>query len=226
VRRRWCRRAIVAAGVAVCVAFVWLWLSFQRIPGWYRPVRLGPDDETRIRREATAWADHVSDRIVNRREFTIEVSEHQINEFLAALPEVMPEARRYWPAWLVDPAVVVEEGGLRIGVKVTRPYWSCIVSGRMTAAVSDDGPSIRLAVGDLRCGGLPLPDGLARRLASSAVAAAGSSGASGARTGPHASDVLERTWINRLTWPNGRRPIQIIAIESGGGMVRVVVRPL
>ncbi len=217
-RRRW-RRAALAAALLSVGAFIWMWLAFQRIPDWYRPAQLGPDEGDRIRREVTAWADDVSRRIVHRDEFAIEISEGQLNELLAGLSEVVPDARHRWPAWIVDPAVVVDKGSARFAARIQRTYWSVIVNGRLAVTLGED-RSIRLAVSELRLGALPLPDGLARSLAEAMLGSVDPNRASEGIEG------LEWRWRNRITWPNGRRDIEITGVELGEGELRVGVRPL
>lgn len=247
-RRRRRRRIAAAAAAALLSLAAGLYLAVEYIPAWYVPVELADTDLPRVRRQSGQWADDVGDRMVRGERFTVELAQRECNEFLAALPDVVPEARQAWPESVRRPAVCFHPGGVRLGAQCGNRGWQAIVSADLSVAVSDGGDYLVVTLDEARGGALAVPAWLLRRVVDPALAplqateARAQAGAEGTR--PAAGSESPRSWLrtldgaltadalldgvrvrNRFTWPNGRRRFHVAAIEFQDGGVRVTVEP-
>jgi len=230
-------RALSLALAAGLIALIALWLAFQYKPGWYRPIVLDDAGIQRAERQAVAVADDVGDQMVEGRPFRVVLQDRSVNEWLAALPHVWPDARDALPPELTEPVVRFEDGCIKVGAHYAAGGWRTIVNMGLTLGVSADGTTVEIALNGARGGSLPIPRSVLDRV----FAQLSRSPPVGQDKPRHAADVLasalreieslddlfEGVRIdNRFVWPNGDRPFRIESIEIDNGQLRLRIEPL
>ena len=240
-RNRTTRRRIrLGLGIVFIVAalmLVTLWLVFQHRPGWYRPEVVTETVLQQARTTSAAAADRVSKRIVEAETFEVRLTAGMVNQWLAALPHLWPDARRSIPPEISDLAVHFEDGRVRIGALYAKDGWQAIISVGLIPAVSGDGHAVTVTLDDARGGSLPVPRMILEEILQRVQQGAGRVGANpdpdagtlesaleGLRS---VDDLFDGVRLrNRFVWPNGRRPIRIAAIAADNGELRLQIEPL
>lgn len=230
---RWVSLAMAMVTAAILVV---LWMKFHRIPAWYVPVEVSVEDLPRIRSESSRWADDIGDKVVRRRSFEIELHEFTVNEFLAALPDIAPDADRYLPREVLDPCIDLRDGEIHFGARLVQEAWQCIVTLAIAVQVTDDGRYLAVALRDVRGGSLSIPQSLLQRVvgplledAQKALQRGRSSNvwSEAFRDVDSVGKLYEGVRVrNRFTWPNGNRRFRIESITVLDGVVKVVIDPL
>jgi len=235
------RRGWIASAILTPIALIGTWLAFQHKPAWYQPVRLDEEGYQLARRDAVATADAISDQIVQGKAFEVVVLDRSVNEWLAALPRVSPEARRAMPPELRDPAVRFTPERIRVGAHFEKSGWQAIVSVDLALRVSPDGINLTIALAAVRGGSLPVPRAIVERLLGPLLERARRRH----NDNDNDDDDADSTWgttfdnlrstdqlfngvtiRNRFVWPNGRRPFRIESIRITDGQLRCRLQPL
>jgi len=236
--RRLARRTALLGAILAPVIFIGFWLAFQHKPAWYQPVRLDEQGYQLARREAVATADSISDQLVQGKEFELVLTDRSVNEWLAALPRIWPEARQSMPDELRDPAVRFAEDRIRFAAHFDKNGWQAIVSVDLFVRVSDDGTSVTIALAGARGGSLPVPRAVIERLLRPLIEHTRSSGKNhdadattpwdAAVKSVRSADQLFTgvSSRNRFVWPNGKRPFRIVSIRTANGELRIRLQPL
>ena len=233
------RRGCIASAILAPVALIGTWLAFQHKPAWYQPVWLDEEGYQFARRDAVATADAISDQIVQGKAFEVLLTDRSVNEWLAALPRVSPEARRALPPELHDPAVRFTDERIRVGAHYEKSGWQAIVSVDLALRVSPDGINLTIALAAVRGGSLPVPRAIVERLLGPLLERAHR------RHRDHDDADADSPWgttlhdlrstdqlfngvtiRNRFVWPNGRRPFRIESIRITNGELRCRLQPL
>ena len=236
--RRVARRAALLGAILAPVTFLGLWLAFQHKPAWYQPIRLDEQGYQHARRDAVAMADSISDQLVQGKEFELVLTDRSVNEWLAALPRVWPEAKQSLPDEIRDPAVRFAEDNIRFAAHFDKNGWQAIVSVDLFVRVSDDGTSVTIALAGARGGSLPVPRAVIERLLRPLIEHARSSGKNHGTDATSPWDAAVKsvrsvdqlftgvTSRNRFVWPNGKRPFRIASIRATNGELRISLHPL
>ncbi len=234
---RFIRRTALVALLLGLTGLTALWLTFQHKPGWYRPAVLDSAGLRRARRDATNTMDFIGDQIVRGEPFDLTLSERSVNEWLAALPHVWPEAARQLGTEFTDLAVDFYAGVVRVGGHFSSKGVRVIASVGLILEKTDDGRYLRIALIGAHGGSLPLPhvvlESLLERLLRHARAM---------KRDPHATanpliralgeaESCEDLFLglrvgNRFIWPNGRRAFRIADIEISDDLIRLRIEPL
>ncbi|MBI3836042.1 MAG: hypothetical protein HY287_17075 [Planctomycetes bacterium] len=158
--RRWLRRILWLAP-AISISFLlFLFLAFQHKPGWYKPARIDRNDADSlqaIRREATNRLDEFGRKLVEGRRFEITISDAAINNLLAVLPDVWPDAAERIPREIIEPAVAFENGEARVGAILDSRSWQFVAGARCAISVSSDSSVLLLTLDGVSGGSLPIP---------------------------------------------------------------------
>ena len=235
--RRRIRLGLGIAFIVSAVVLVTLWLVFQHRPGWYRPEIVTETMLQQARTTSAAAADRVSKRIVEAETFEVRLTADTVNQWLAALPHLWPDARRSIPPEISDLAVHFDDGRVRVGALYAKDGWQAIVSVGLILAVSGDGDGITVTLDDARGGSLPVPRMILEEILQRVRQGAGRAGANPELDAGTLESVLEGLRSvddlfdgvrlrNRFVWPNGRRPIRIAAIEADDGELHLQIEPL
>ena len=228
------RRACILATSIGLVGLAVFWLTFQHKPGWYRPVTLDPAGLHQARRDATNTLDSVGDRIVRGEPFDLVLSKRSVNEWLAALPQLWPDAASRLGSQFTELAVDFDSDDIRLGALYTRRGWRVIASVDLKIAVTQDGRFLQITLPRLRGGSLPLPrrllesllDPFLRQGRASPSAGAGAFDPIVGEIGLGDEPVVGMHLRNRFIWPNGRRALRFASIEVKSGELRLRIEPL
>lgn len=228
-KKRWLRWMVISALSVVLTVGV-IALAFLHRPGWYQPVMA---DETTIQQaqiQSARMADTTSKQMVEKRDFAIQLTDGMVNEWLAAMPMLWPEARRWLPPEVRDPAVAFDAGEMRIGVHVERAGWRVIASAALAAEVSEDRSTIRVALRGVRGGSLPMPEGVVESLWQRLLSAVRRGRVEGLQIAAPAESanesIHEMTIRNHFIWPNGERPFRITQLGAEKGVLTIGMEPL
>lgn len=238
------RRGIAAALVTGPCLLVVLWLMFQHKPSWYRPATLDEAGLERARGEATGVADDVSDRIVQGEPFDLVLRDRAVNEWLAGLEGIWPDAQHVIPPELSNLATRFDGDRVRLGALCAGGRVRVILNAAFSVRVSDDGRNVAIALTGARSGSLPIPRAVLDRMLNPLLSQQHSrdvrsrtAAASGkAQPTPLESslddvrsvdDLFEGVKVrNRFIWPNGDRPFRIDSIKIDNGELHLRIEPL
>ena len=227
--RRWARRVFRAWLVTVPVLLVAGWFTIHHRPGWYRPPDLDDDGLQRARRESANAADDFGDRLVLGGEFEVTLRASALNEWLAALPHVWPDAQRVFPPEVSELAIHFLPELAQVGAHLSRSGWEAIVNADFRGSLSSDGQSLIVEVVAARVGSLPLPRFMVQPWLARLTARTDESGLSSGGSG--ADSATPRTsgrfrFRNRFVWPNGERPFRIQSIRMTDSELHLQIHPL
>lgn len=236
---RWRRRLKIAlpigAGVAT-LTLVALWLSFQHIPAWYRPARLDEEGVRRAQRTAAAAIDSTSAQLVKRQPFEVVLEDATVNEWIAALPESVPELTESVPPEWDGFAVSFDHQRIQIAAHYHKDGWEAIVSLALSVRVEEDGSTIQVGLDAIQGGSLPVPRLVLNRLLSPMWEAARSRRSDDPASSALLSAIRSAGSIdalfdgvelkNRFVWPNGDRPLRIDSVRIDGGKLTLKLTPL
>lgn len=227
--RLWLRwMGICALSVMLVIGVIWL--TFQHRPGWYRPAAADEPTIQRAQTESAALADETSRQIVERKDFEIRLTDRMINDWLAAMPVLWPEAREWMPPGVRDPAVGFDDGEMRVGVFVEREGWRVIANASVAAEVSLDKSTINVMLRSVRGGSLPMPQGVVEALWERVVSGVRRGRIEGlhsaAGEGSASESAHELAIRNRFVWPNGERPFRITRFDAEDGVLTIGMEPL
>ncbi len=231
---RFKRFAFVAAG-GLFIAAAGAWLSFQRIPPWYRPLWLTRAQAETVREEAERTFEMASSKMVAGEPFSVSFSEQQINDMLSAQNVIWPAALAFLGQQLTYPCVDIEPGHMKIGLRWRRGEIQTVLHDRLELRKTDG--TLTLTSAGARAGSLPLPASMIwehfvdRR-------AEGNTTHLAAQAAPSKPDTLSDA-LHRLVvageslslagvfyWPNGDIPFTISDLELQQDRITVSVLPL
>ncbi len=231
---RFKRFAFVAAG-GLGIAIAGAWLSFQRIPPWYRPLWLTHAQAETVREEAEQTFEMASGKMVAGEPFSVSFSEQQINGMLSAQQVIWPAALSSLGPQFTDPCVDVEPGYIKVGLRWRRGEIQTVLNNRLVLREADG--ELTLQSAGARAGSLPIPAStiwerfVDRPATESAAYVAG-------QPAPRRADTLSAA-LHRLLvageplsldgvfyWPNGDIPFTISDLELQRDRITVSVLPL
>lgn len=247
-RRRWVRWLVGGfAGLLGLAGAVLIGATYQ--PGWYRPASVTPDDFRTIRNELPSFGSAIGTYLERGQPFRIELTDEQINRWLAARGEIWPSLRRALPAEIQDPAIAFLPGEVVVGARYERKGMSSVVSLAATLDVEDSGSAIVIRLGGIYAGLVPVPQMLVEPVAKKALAKALRSNwprlskytqvgdvnlAEQLRIGPdqlagyiRKRDFTQTRLPSHWVWPNGKFPFYVsnLQIEQGKLLIDIVPTP-
>jgi hypothetical protein len=201
--------------VGVLLAIL-LW-ALGRVPSWYRPLHLSPEEFGRVSDELAEANNHFARRLFERSTVTQRLTQQQINEWLI----VSDQLKRWLPDELSDPMVVIRSDRIVLAA-VTRVWgMEAVVSIAFRPIVEPHEVRLELLgaeVGSLRFKPQSVEDFVRERLGSAAQRPA--------MNGLSVQEVvLGATVANRFRWPNGGRHFQIERVELEPGRLTIRVLP-
>ncbi len=231
---RFKRFAFVAAG-GLGIAIAGAWLSFQRIPPWYRPMWLTRAQAETVREEAEQTFEMASGNMVAGEPFSVSFSEQQINDLLSAQQVIWPAALSSLGLRFSDPCVDVEPGHIKVGLRWRRGEIQTVLNNRLVLQKADGELTLKSA--GARAGSLPIP---ASTIWEHFVdrPATGNASHVAAQPAPRQADTLSGA-LHRLLvageplslagvfyWPNGDIPFTISDLVLQQDRITVSVLPL
>ena len=234
--RRLVGRSLTVALYLFPLAAVSLWLALAYRPGWYQPPTLSDADLVRAHSSAISRIDFVSDRIVAGMPFEVELTERELNEWLAILPNAWPAVLDKLPPEIRHPVVRLGEGSMLLGMHYSRSGWQSILSVSVTLSVASNGESVQVQVTEVHSGAVPVPGFVVDRILGLSPEGGEGQPASEPRSSPNGAEVMAAShdrivhrsfdYPNRFIWFNGKRPFRIAALTVEPGLLRLRLDPL
>jgi len=164
--------------------------------------------------------------MVKGKPFDIVLDQQQLNEWLAAMPVLFPQARNEIPDWLRESAVSISSDMLRVGVRYDKNGWRAIINVGLQLSVSPNGESIVLTLSEAHGGSIPILQSTLKNILSGMIDQ--SSDESSALLGQNQSidDLFTGLNIeNNFLWPNGRRAYRIESITFHNDKIKLRIDP-
>ncbi len=238
------RGLLVAAAVAAAAAVV-LYVLACRVPGDYRPARLGPAARDAAMREFRRRLMDFQNAGQTNRPFDWELAERDVNRYLAAMDEIAMQGgaepgsvrRALERIGLAEPAVAFTEDGAKLMVRLTRR--NKIATVLLGFEFTED-ERLRIRIDGVRIGQLPLPASVVREKVGAfrrAVVARleRENGDAESPASPDTSKALRRIVAaidgepidTTLTWRlTSRKRVRIDAVRTDAGGLALHVRPV
>jgi hypothetical protein len=222
----------VVVGLAVLVTGTSLWLMFQHIPSWYRPVVVVPfsDADQRVKNDWVGANNKLVGGLTNGQAFEFAVEQDRLNAWLGARECSWQRSREWLPPALSDPFVLIERDGLRVAATYRSGGVKTVVSARLQATVEAGGVRIRLD--EVAGGSLGVPESWVRErlaLLDGRTWPVGSKSPYqiGGPALPPLSGLfqgvrLPDTWV----WVNGQWPFRIVGVRFEPGQLVLSLKPL
>jgi hypothetical protein len=206
-----------------------LWLLFQHVPAWYRPVQVAPDSAHQIRNDMLRAQDDFAGLLARSDSpFEYRVTQDQLNAWLAAREDIWPLAREWLPAGVSEPFVVIAPEGVRVAATWSRDSIQTVVSADL-AVRADDG-AIHLKLQAVKSGSLPVPADWLRQLLAGLRAdfrEARLDVPGRPARGARPADLFDGVSVpNEGTWWEPRRRLRVIGLRLEPGAVTLTIRPL
>jgi hypothetical protein len=162
-RRRLWRWIAGGLGTLLLIGLFAVWMLFQHIPDWYKPVRIPPARQQQVKNDAVATVDALSQALRDSRApFEFRLTQDQLNAWLSERVALYPFSRDWVPPSVKDPVVLIEPGSVRIGVTYSDGGLNSVVSARLSAEARARSLFVRLE--EVSGGSLRLPRGMIRRV--------------------------------------------------------------
>lgn len=219
--RKWLMRVSAGAVVLPFGGLVWAWLAAQFIPAWYVPARVAPQDVQAVKDDLADAFAAFSEQVNRNRPFQIDLSQDQVNRWLAVRDEFGPQIGAYFPDWLSDPMVIIQPDKIGVAGTVSADGMRSVVSLWFELELQHDHVAVTLT--DVRGGSLPVPRNVARSRARAWLAESrnGKEGGDGSQLRLIEQLLAGRRFDNRFAWENGKREFRLLGLEMVEGAVRL-----
>ncbi len=246
-RRHWIRWLSGTIAGILGLAGVTLICATYR-PGWYRPATITPADSRIIRNELPSFGSAIGTYLAQGRQFRIELTDEQINRWLAARGDIWPAMKRALPPEVREPAIAFEAGRIILGARYERNGLSSVVSLSTTLDLENAGGAIAIHLGGIHAGLLPVPRMFVEQAAKKALAKAIRSNWSHLSkytgfghfnladqlgitpkqvTGYLAGRAMTETRLpSHWVWPNGRFPFYVSNVQIQPGKMLIDIVPV
>lgn len=222
-RKRLIKRLILGVVLALIVgALTTAWLVL-RTPSWFRPPRIAAEDRQRVRDDLGDSAQAFSDALMSEGEFTVNLRQKQLNNWISMRKEIYPLIEREMPPDWSDPMILFYEDRIRLAARYRGGRMDAIVS--LDLAVSMEPDAICLKAVGVRVGSVPLPQSALDRLRTADIDLAPGKAWRGS---PHITgNVRDGLRINTLAvWPNGDRAYNVKSARVVRGAIQFVIQAL
>jgi len=201
-------------------------MIFQHKPNWYHPTAINDLTLARAQYSFTTFVDDTSHKMVKGKPFDIVLNQNQINDWLAAMPVLFPQARMELPDWLSESAVSISPDRLRIGLHYDKNGWRAILSGGLQLSVSQNGTSIVLVLREVHGGSIPIPKSMLENILSSFFNQLANESSSRKTQAKSVDDLFTGLNIdNKFLWANGQRTYRIASISFHDGVIKLRIDP-
>lgn len=220
-RIRWGRLLVIAI-VVLSATTAGLWLTFQRIPSWYRPAPVPVAEYQSVRNTLTRTVNELSANLVAGEPFEYIVHQDRLNRWLAARMAIWPGVRQWVPPWLEDPVVAFHDGRIVLAGVAKISSISAVVSLHLSLSAESDG--LRVTLHRVQGGSLPVPLDLFRERIEAALAD-GQSDRNDKQRITAAHLFGEAPLPNHFVWFNGKVPFRITGVTAEPGQLRLNIAP-
>lgn len=222
-------------GVVTVAGLAGLWLSFQHVPAWYRPVEIAPDRMQSVRNDLLRVRSDFSERLLLAQlPFEYKLLQDQINDWFTAREEMWPLSREWLPPWMSDPLVIIDKDGIRLAATLNHGLLRTVGSAKLEIR-ADEG-QIRVRLIEVNSGSLPIPHKYVLQELQNLDRQGWSLEMFGKadRTGARLSGLLEGvslpnvgTWVELgVSGKSIRRRFRVVGLRLEPGALVVTIRPL
>lgn len=236
-RRRWAVWIAAGTGLAIVLALLGGWLAFQRIPGWYQPVRVADEDALqRIRDDLSGTYDRFNGLLINSHEpFEFRIRQGQINAWLAAREQIWTESRFWLPDELRAPFLAIQEGRVRPAVTFADGDIRTVLNTRLSLSADEKNIFVRLE--GVYLGSVPVPRKILREQIIPRIGDRWPTGERidsrfGGGTVPPLVDFLDGVKLpNEFVWESflfhdASQPFKVIGLRLEEGEIVLTIQPL
>lgn len=153
----WKRTLYWTTGILLCAVVVLLcvyWAS-QTVPDYYqRAIEIPRARQLSSATELEETIDLVKDDLKRADEITIELTQDQINGWLAT--RLGSQGRMQLPADVELPQIVLQPDSVILAFKINKDNFSCVVSIKMSVSLSTDLQQLNFAIKEIHAGSLPV----------------------------------------------------------------------
>jgi hypothetical protein len=211
---RWRRIGLWSAPALILATGALVWGAALWRPSWYQPLRV---DRARLKSDKAAFANllgHISDELNAGRAVTVELTQDQVNRWIAARHELFLDE----DVELLDQipgAFVSFLDGQRVRVAGQGRWkgWDCVLSAVVRLEANADAVDARCV--SLAAGTVPIPPSWAPET----ERAIRIHDRTAQRDGLHVR--AENDWV----WFNGKRPFRFRDVQTEPGVLRVTLEP-
>jgi len=210
--------AVILLG-ALLILLAWAYISFKRIPDWYRPVHVSPAQHQQIRDEITETGMVLNNKMQRVEPFLFEITDQQINRWLNGLEALDPQLEYVMPSSVESPVVAFRDGKISVGALLHLDGQRTVANLTVRIVLFED--KIALEELALRAGQLTLPRSfLVDRLKQFVE---------------QQDPQLRRTLVailegqaieNRFRFPNSDYDFRITSVKITDGRLQVGIQPL
>lgn len=234
-RIKWLKRIVIGAAIVVVAGLGTLWMMFQHIPNWYRPVQVPPEYEQAVKDDFLQTQDNLREQLNTfQHSFEYRFRQDQINAWLAKRDElwemIYPKSRKWLPPDMSDPQVAIDPDGLRFAVTYSRRDIRTVLSAQIWLKADTNGIMIQLV--RVAAGALPIPKSQIQQLLTKLdhrdlglgkhVAGQGRSHSFPSLTGLFEGIRIPNAW----SWQDGHRSFRMTQIRFEPGELVVAFEPL
>ncbi|MCG3136995.1 MAG: hypothetical protein HJJLKODD_00836 [Phycisphaerae bacterium] len=132
-----------------------MWLLFQHLPDWYRPLWLTPTQLQSARQTLEATFEQITRRLAAGETFSVTLSERQLNELLAVQSSHWPALANLLGNDLRAPCIDLQPGRIRLAAGTRWHTVQTLLTVELL--VQNDVDPMRLQLLSAAAGDLPLP---------------------------------------------------------------------
>lgn len=211
--------AVLAAGpIAIVIVLAALVLH---TPGWYVVPHVAESRQQSVRDRLERMTDEFSMALLKPDVFDIELTQDELNDWLAMCGRIWPAAKRAIPPEWSGPVIRFDPGRIMIAAQYKTAVGRAVVSGEL--ALSLDGDMIVVRPARLRIGHMPVPLTWLTRWVRGLKLASRATESGVSLTGNVSEGFRLPT---RHTWWNGARDFRIRDVRLTPGAVALEIEPL
>jgi hypothetical protein len=223
--RKWVVRTLAALILLALGGLIWAWVAIHRIPDWYTPARVAPQNIQAVKDDVTGAFNEFSEAVNRDEPFYMNLSQDQVNRWLAVRDEFGPEVRRYFPDWLSDPMVIVKRDRIGLAGTVSAEGFRSVVSLWFEVAIH--GEQVHVKLTDVFGGTLRVPKAMVlNRIRDWLEGSDPASDRAASRLRAIEQLLAGKELDNHFSWENGRRDFRLLALEAVDGGVRLRAQAL
>jgi len=141
--------------VPLALAALVIYLSVTCIPSWYQPQRITAQDERQLIDEFTELSRLFNNGMQTPQPFTLELTQKQVNRFIAGRGLILPQLKDLIPNEIIDPVAAWEDDWLKFGAVVE--YHGQKLLASLAVKIKTDDEFICITGTKVKVGAWPVP---------------------------------------------------------------------